>query len=258
LAGPHVAAEGKLFEGDERTARRIGKGDAAVSDDEMVDRHGFGIEADRRRQPVEPPGLVETEGEFGPFHRHIGGAKLAAHQRIEGELDLQGARPRPHRLARPADLDGLQFDRGRRQNMHLDRAGDPHLQAGEARGLRLEGVAEASPIDKQRTDQCRHQHQDDCNRSSEQRRLHAVATAKVLRVRPPGCRRLCPKGPMAHFSTKRGICLWGCVPRSAAGGAVSCLRRSRARLGGAEVNAPCFQPFGGHGDEMAIRALLDG
>ncbi len=43
-------------------------------DGEMVDRHRVGIESDGRRQPVEPAGTVEAEGEFGFVDRHIRGA----------------------------------------------------------------------------------------------------------------------------------------------------------------------------------------
>ena len=222
--GAHVAAEAQLFEGDLRAACRIRKSDMTVFDGEMVDRHRIGIETDRRRRPIEPPGLVEADGELGPFHRHVGGPKLAAHQRIEGELDLQGPGARPRQFARPADLDPLQLHRGGRQDMHLDGAGKPHLQAGEPCGLGLESIAVATPIDKKRTDQRRHQRQDDCNRNSEQRRLHAVPTAKIFRIRPPGQRDRCPGRPgsstsphfgtslpalhFQHFSIKRAICLW--------------------------------------------------
>ena len=194
--GAHVAAKAQLFEGDLRAACGIRKSDMTVFDGEMVDRYRIGIETDRRRRPIEPPGLVEAEGELGPFHRHVGGTKLAAHQRIEGELDLQRAGPRPRQLARPAHLDPLQLHRGGRQDMDLDGADKPHFEAGEARGLGLEGIAVASPIDKKRTDQRRHQRQDDCNGNSEQRRLHAVPTAEFFRLRPPGPGTHAPDGPV--------------------------------------------------------------
>src|SRR6266851_1277417 len=76
-------------------------------------------------------------------------------------------------LVRPAELDALQDEGRGRQQAGIDRAGDVEVEPGQATGACLELPAILSPIDQKRTHQRRNQRQDDRNRKSEQRRLHA-------------------------------------------------------------------------------------
>ena len=93
----------------------------------------------------------------------------------------------------------LQCQRGRRKRPRLDRTGDAHLQAGQPAGPVLELAAILVPIDEKRTDQRRHQRQDDRNRNTEQRRLHAVSKAGLLLVRH-GWRGAAPDPPQPQKS----------------------------------------------------------
>ena len=71
----------------------------------------------------------------------------------------------------------------------LDRAGDAHREPGQPARLGLELAAISVPVDEMRTDQRRHQRQDDHDRDAEQRRLHAVSKAGPSK-RPPSERPL--------------------------------------------------------------------
>ena len=145
-----------------------------------------GIEADRGHRPGDAAGAVEPDREFGSFEPRVRDAPFAAHQGAERELDVQSARAHLAAVARTAELDALQHERGRGQQPGIDRAGDPELEAGQAARARLELAAIAVPIDKKRPDQRRHQRQDDRDRKPEQRRLHAVSIAGLPRPFAPG------------------------------------------------------------------------
>ena len=177
---PQLALEFQLLEHQTGAARRVGEDGAAVHDVEPLDRKRIRVEADRRRRPVEVSGSVQPEREFRAFDAQIGRPPFAAHQGAERELDAEPARAHGAGVARAGNVDALQRQGRRRQEARVDRAGDAHLQPGELARPRLELAAILVPIDEKRSDQRRHQRQDDRNRKTEQRRLHAVSKAGLL------------------------------------------------------------------------------
>ena len=73
----------------------------------------------------------------------------------------------------------------RRKEAGVDGPRDVEVEPGQAAGSGLELLAIAPPIDEKRPYQRRHQRQDERNRDTEQRRLHAVSTpgpAEILRT----------------------------------------------------------------------------
>ena len=176
----HLADEFELLKRQARAAGRIGEGRAAILDLEMLDRDRVGIEPDRGGRPDDPPGWIEAQGELGPLQSEVRRPQDAAQQIAQGEFDSQRARTRLGRIARTAELDLLQRQCRRRQEADVDRAGDPDLEPGEASDLGLELGPVASPIDEERPHQRRDQRQNDCNASTQQRRLHAVSTPSDL------------------------------------------------------------------------------
>ena len=119
---------------------------------------------------------------------------VACHSPRSIELS-ENSRPslaRAHRagVARPGNLDALQCQRGRRQEPRFDRPGDAQ-RAGRSAGLpepRTRARYWFQSTNK-RPDQRRHQRQDDRDRKTEQRRLHAVSKAGLLPGAPWVARR---------------------------------------------------------------------
>ena len=132
-------------------------------------------------------GAVEPGREFGPLEPRIGNAPFAAHQRTEREFDPQRARAHLAALSRAAELDALQHEDRRRKQAGVDGARDVELEPGETAGAGFEFSAVLTPIDEKRPHQRRYQRQDDRDRKSEQRRLHALSLAG--RAEAPGTGR---------------------------------------------------------------------
>ena len=179
----HLALEFDLVERQPRAAGGVGQDGATVLDVEPLDRDPFRIEGHRGRRPGEAARAVEPGGEFGSLQPRIRDSPLAAHQRAERELDAQGAGAHLAGVARAVELDALQHEGGDGQQARVDRPGDPELEPGQAAGAGFELAAVASPIDEERPYQRRHQRQNDRNRKSEQRCLHAVSTTGVSEAR---------------------------------------------------------------------------
>ena len=103
------------------------------------------------------------------------------------------ARTVPASSGRPNSMPCSIKARGRQQ-ARIDRPGDTELEPGQAARPGLELAAIAAPIDKKRPDQRRHQRQDDRDRKTEQRRLHAVSTAGPAEAARTGRRARPGKG----------------------------------------------------------------
>src|SRR5207302_10632851 len=144
---------------------------------EALDRERLRLFADGGDWPVDAAGAVEPDREVDAFEAHIGGAPLAARQRAELELDAEPAGLHRAGVARPGHFELPQHQRRRRQEPQLYRALGAYLQADQRARIGLELGAIAVPIDKMRADQRRGQRQDDRNRQTKQRRLHAVSKA---------------------------------------------------------------------------------
>ncbi len=176
----HLPVELQLVEHEARAAGRVGERRAAIRDLEMLDRDRIGGEADGGRGPDQPTRGIEAEGELRALQFQVGRPQHPAHQIAQGELDPKRPRPGLGRVAGTAELDLLQRQCRCGQEPHVDRAGDPYLEPGEASDLGLKLGPVATPIDEQGPHQRRHQRQNDRNASTQQRRLHAVSTPSDL------------------------------------------------------------------------------
>ena len=125
----------------------------AAGDIETIDgKRPQGRHAERGR-PVEASPLTESEVERQPVDREFGGAPLAAHQGAEAERDGKPVRPHLAAIVGPADDDGLQLKRRRRQQPRVQRTRYANLGPENAAGLGLELRPEPAPVDEMRPDQ---------------------------------------------------------------------------------------------------------
>ena len=159
-------------------------------DAEPLDRYGVRGKAHRRYRQGKVTGPVEADRQFRAFKARIGDLQFAAQQRAQCEFQAKRFPADPSRLARAAKLDVVQDEGRRRQQTGIDGAGNLELEPGQSARARLEVVAVTVPIDEERPYQRRHQRQNDHNRKSEQRRLHAVSTTGVPKVLAPDGARL--------------------------------------------------------------------
>src|SRR5262249_5029948 len=130
----------------------------------------------------------------------------------QGKFDPEQGGGDPGALVRAPELDVLQHQDRRRQQPGIDRTADVEVEAGQAARSRLELAAVAAPIDKKGTHQRCYQRQDEDNRETEQRRLHAVSTPNL----GPRTGRLCgPRKAPEHqrMSTVFGLGPWRGTPR---------------------------------------------
>ena len=171
----HLALELELVEHQARSAHCVREHRAAVNHIELLDRDRVGIEGDGWGRPVDLAAAVEPDRDIAALDADVGGADFAANERVERELKPELAGLECARVARAGDLDLLQHQCRGRQQADVDRPGDPHIEAGHPARVRFEISAVVSPVDKKRPDQRCHQRQDDRNRQSQQRRLHAVS-----------------------------------------------------------------------------------
>ena len=147
----------------------VGERELAVLNTQAVDRHRVGTETECEIGRLHLAVGVEAELELRADQTHFGRLPLAAHQRPERELDAE--RTRADLVLTAADRDVMQRKPRRRQQARVDCAGHAHVEADQPGRLRLERRAISVPIDQQRTDQRRHQRQDDRYRQSKQGRL---------------------------------------------------------------------------------------
>src|SRR5262249_30290827 len=110
-----------------------------------------------------------------PLELHFTGVPFPTKQTSELELDPELVNPQRQRLAPARYLDVFEEHGGRRQQSNLDRPADAHLQAGKTTRLKLEFGPIAVPIDKMRTDQRCGERDNEDNRDTKKRVLHAVA-----------------------------------------------------------------------------------
>ena len=181
-----LALEFQLLKRETRVARGVGEDGAAVRDVQALDRDPLEVEAELRQRPSHTTGTVEPGREFGPLQPSLRDAPFAAHQRSERKLDPQRAGAHLAALVGSAELDALQHDGRGGKQAGIDGAGDAKIESGQLACPGLELPAIAAPIDKLRPYQRRHQRQDDCNRNTEQRCLHALSTAGLADARAPG------------------------------------------------------------------------
>ena len=132
------------------------------------------------------PGLrrAELDQDFGMQQLHFAGLDLPLQQRRDRQPQREGIGTNG-RLAEAAvlvrDAHILEAEVGRRQETEIDAAADPHLAADENRGLLLEHVAIAVPIDKQRHGKQRRTHTDHHGTDEQEHVVHGRPRARTPR-----------------------------------------------------------------------------
>jgi hypothetical protein len=167
------------------------------------------------------------------------------------------------------DIDALQVQRGCRQQPGVDRTRNADLQAADSAGLGLKLAAVLVPVDKMRTDQRRHQRQDECDRNAEQRCLHAVSNRDSSRYPSsltsdtfePGAPSISKYSTMQDYRPFRaGSSVAARRSHPSIGNAVTSsarLRRIMSRIGGVQIRYSGSRSFWIHdsaGSSAADRA----
>ena len=184
-----VAVEREFLQCQTRARGGIGENDAAVFDAQSGDGQILRTPRARGNRPVDGAGTIEREIDLRRHQARLGSLHLAANERPEPHLEIDGAGAQSRLPARFADLDVAQLDARGRQDAGVDRTGHAHAQPGEAARLVLERRAEIIPIDDERRHQRRKERQNDRDRQSEQRRLHGVSE---LSLKSAGCKSCAP------------------------------------------------------------------
>ncbi len=131
----------------------IGAVHRRIVDDKTAARHRNALEAHlageaMRRPPQRQSRVLQTQTHLRIDKPRLDEIDLAAHQRREGDLEMQfrGLDVGPSR--RHGQLDVLELKIGGRQNLEIDAAADFDLSAGEVRKLRLDQMALGIPINE--------------------------------------------------------------------------------------------------------------
>jgi hypothetical protein len=171
-----------LVEHETGVARGVDEHGAAVLDIQAFDRNPVEVEAKLRDRPRQLTAGIEPSREFRCLEPSVGDAPCAAHQGPQRKLDAQSACPYLAAVVGSTELDALQHEgRGRKQT-RIDCARDAEVEPGQTACPGLELAAISAPIDENGSHQRCHERQDDRNRETEQRRLHAVSTAGLAKV----------------------------------------------------------------------------
>ncbi len=172
---PHVAGKGDVVQLQCLAAGGIVQRNAP-GEVQAVDRQRAEIELPVHCRQIDLALPVEAEVERQPADGELVGAPLAAHQIAQAELDIELVGAKSAEIVGAADRHRSQAQRRRRQEPRIQGAIDPHRRTDNPRCLGLELRPELVPVDKIGPDQRGNQRNDECNRQSEQRRLHGVSS----------------------------------------------------------------------------------
>src|SRR6476619_2014385 len=193
-----LAMELNLVEHKTGIARVIHEYGTAVLDIQTFDCNRFEVEAKLRDRPRQMTGRVKPGRELRSLEPSVGDAPCAPHQGPERKLDSQSSRAHLAALVRTTELNALQHEGWRRKQTGIDCTCDAEVETGQAARPGLELAAIPAPIDENGSDQRCHQRQDDRNRETEQRRLHAVSTAGLAKVHASRMRADPGKSPITR------------------------------------------------------------
>ncbi len=128
------------------------------------------------RRPVDRACAVDAETDLRRHQAQLRGLHPAAQQRAKPDFEFDHAGPQLRLLAGFTDFDLAEPDSRTRQNAGFYGAVDANREAGQPAGLFLECRTVVIPIDDKRSDQRRHERQNNSYGQSEQCRLHREAS----------------------------------------------------------------------------------
>ena len=207
--GANVAVERELLQHDAPAGAGVGERDASVLD--LKTRDGERVRSESRRcsGPVDRACAVDAETDLRRHQAQLRGLHPAAQQRAKPDFEVDHAGPQLRLPAGFTDFDLAEPDSRTRQNAGFYGAVDANGETGQPAGLFLERRTVVIPIDDKRSDQRRHERQNDSYGQSEQCRLHRVSDPRDRAVAPE------PKARLERFAPQEphlgGICGRFCV-----------------------------------------------